>query len=116
MIKGTEESNDEAAARSRLSERLKSWSGIEPRADFADEVWARIRNEPETLSPAFLLAGIRVPMLWANALAAMLGLAVGMGAGLMSLSGRHVSSDDNPLLKPDTVAGSYLAMLSGGGR
>jgi len=59
------------------------------------------------------MAGIRVPIARANALAAMLGLAGGIGAGLMSLSGRQVSGDNNPLLKPDTVAGSYLAMLFG---
>ena len=103
----------------KLKERLQTWRGIEPRADFAVEVWRRVTAAPavgldwfETLHEWF---GVQ-PVL-ANAAAALIAVAIGIGSTFaLAQSQRDLLTISTPTLKGQTLAGTYLAMASGGTR
>lgn len=102
----------------RLRALLMQWKGVEPQADFEAAVWRRIRvaqGNDQGLKP--ILEACRewlAPLPpWVNVAAAAAGIIVGVGVGLINSrapDGRH---GVEPLLHPQTFAGSYLAMTTG---
>jgi len=91
----------------KLKQLLGQWREIEPRAQFEADVLRRIRQTvPETRS----IGWFNAPLLWANAVAVLMGIVVGAYAGLSPISNRN----DVALLKPGTLTGNYVSMISGG--
>ena len=107
-----------------LSALLREWQGIEPEPCFEASVWQRIRQdaaraasrEPDLPRPGvswleWLLPG----RVWATAMTLLLFISAGSLLGM--LAGRSTPHhEDSPLLQPQTLAGSFLAMNTGGAR
>jgi hypothetical protein len=91
----------------KLKQLLGQWREIEPRAQFEADVFRRIRQTaPEARTTGWFSA----PLIWANAVALLMGVVVGAYAGLSPISNRQ----DVALLKPGTLTGNYVSMISGG--
>jgi hypothetical protein len=91
----------------KLKQLLGQWRDIEPRAQFEADVLRRIRQaEPEPRTPGWFSA----PLIWANAVALLMGVVVGAYAGLSPISNRQ----DVAVLKPGTLTGNYVSMITGG--
>jgi len=105
----------------RLTGLLHEWRAIEPRANFEAAVWRRIRTaaapEPQAI-PAFSLLRewLHPRTAWVSAMAAALGILVGVWAGVSARGARNEHQVAEPLLHPQTLAGSYLAMVTGDAR
>jgi hypothetical protein len=104
-----------------LSTLLREWKGVEPPADFEAAVWRRIRTasalEPRGLSLiGFVRDWILPHPAWASVVAAAAAIVVGGWAGISTPMAREDRQDAEPLLHAQTLAGSYLAMASGGSR
>ena len=102
----------------RLTALLREWQGVEPRADFDAAVWRRIRTasvaEPGTLSFVSILRDrVLSQPVWATALAAAAAVVIGFLAGIVVPASHEGHAAGEPLLNAQTVAGSYLAMVSG---
>ncbi len=105
----------------RLSALLREWKGWEPSSGFEVAVWRRIRSasvpEQRRLPVIELLREWFVPRpVWANALAAAAGIAIGIGLAFSIPGARDRRQNDLPLLSSQTLSGSYLAMVTGGTR
>ncbi|MCX7010891.1 MAG: hypothetical protein NTY53_27235 [Kiritimatiellaeota bacterium] len=103
----------------KLKERLRAWRGIEPRADFEAEVWRRVAATPTVGLDWFLALrewfGVRPAL--ASVAALLLAIAVGIGSLTMLSQPQHTLLVINtPTLQGQTLAGTYLAMTSGGTR
>ena len=102
----------------RLSTLLKEWSAVEPSPAFDQGVWARIRRETVTAPPRvalldFLRLALARPA-WAAAAAAVIGIGLGIVAALVAPRPAVAGPQTERLLQRDTLAGSYLAMTTGG--
>ena len=96
---------------------MGQWKGIEPRPDFEARVWARIRSGEVSEAPGWRdYAGnwFPAPPVWVTAMAASLAILIGAFAGLASAPTHPPHAD--PLLHPQTLAGSYLALVERGAR
>lgn len=90
----------------KFKQLLGQWHEIEPRAQFEADVMRRIRQSaPETGKTGWF-----GQLAWANAMALVLGITIGTVAGLSPITSRQ----DVALIKPGTVAGNYVSMISGG--
>jgi len=101
----------------RLTAVLGRWKGVEPRPDFEALVWARIRNGEAAERPGWFDDArdwIFVRPAWATAMAASLAILIGALAGLVSAPPHRPHAE--PLLHPQTLAGSYLALVERGAR
>jgi hypothetical protein len=112
------ESGKGPARDERLSALLQQWKSVEPQADFEAAVWRRIRADRvadrgrrrfveswrEWLAP--------LPA-WVNVAAAAAGIVVGIGMGFSMAAAPGGRQADEPLLHPQTLAGSYLTMATG---
>lgn len=102
----------------RLSSLLREWKGVEPRPSFEATVWRRIRaaSAPEShaLSGLWLLREWCTPrMAWVGAMTVALSILTGVGAGFSTPRTHHAREAADPLLHPQTLAGSYLTMVAG---
>lgn len=105
----------------RLRALLRAWKGVEPQASFETAVWRRIRAvsaaEQSRLSAAAAWREWFVPRpAWVNAVAAAAGVVVGVGLAFSTPAVRDGSRGDAPLLHSQTLAGSYLTVVTGGTR
>jgi hypothetical protein len=126
----------------RLKDLLNEWKDIEPSPNFETQVWRRIHagsaSEPATILAVPLSACLpeRVRSqsggaqagavrewfffhrtLWVNAAAAVVGIILGLWAGLSPpAQAGNSHSPGEPLLHSRTIAGSYLVMAAGGGK
>ena len=103
----------------RLDALLSQWKGIEPGAAFEAGVWRRIRvasaAEPRGLSLIEMLRDWIVPRpAWSSAIAAAAAILIGIWAGFSAPPARAGRQAAEPLLNPQTLAGSYLTMVTGG--
>lgn len=103
----------------RLRVLLKAWPAVEPSRTFDQGVWARIRRETVTVPPRLtvidFLRRVLMQPAWTVAAAAVIGLGMGVIVTLIvprPLAGMQAER----LLQRDTLAGSYLAMTTGGMR
>ena len=116
------ESNKTQEADERLSGLLHEWRAFEPKANFESAVWRRIRAASVADQAGLSLSGIFRNWLmarpaWASAVAASVAILLGAGAGLSSLPGAGSAGQAvEPLLHSQTLAGAYLAMVTGGTR
>ncbi len=103
------------AADERLGALLRQWDGIEPRTNFEASVWRRIHSTPATVTREFwpdVWRGLFAPpMAWANAALVAVASLAGVWAGT-ALPRESRAAD--PLLYAETLAGSYLNMMTGG--
>jgi hypothetical protein len=111
----------EAHSDERLHALLHEWKGVEPRANLEAAVWRSLRTAavPVPRGLAFILAvrdWILPPPVWAGALSATAAILVGVFAGVSTSAGRDSRVAAEPLLHARTLAGSYLAMVTGGAR
>ena len=98
----------------KLKALLSQWRGLSPKAGFEADVWRRIR-EPSLERAGWLnqITGwLASQPAWANAVAALAGVAIGAAAGLGPVSNRQ----EVAILKPGTLTGNYVSMISGGAR
>lgn len=105
----------------RLSALLHEWKDVEPPVGFEAAVWQRIRAVPTPEQRRLSLRdawrewfGPRP--VWVNAVAAAAGIIIGVGlafSGAVLRDGRHA---DDRLLHSETLAGSYLTMVTGENR
>ena len=100
-----------------MNERLRAWRGIEPRADFEAEVWRRVAAEPVAGLDWFLALrdwfGVRPAL--ASAAALLLAVAIGLGSTYaLAQPAREGLAISTPSLQGSTLAGTYLAMTTGG--
>ena len=105
----------------RLSALLDQWKSIEPQANFEAVVWRRIRAasapEQQPLPVAIILRDWFVPRsAWVNAAAVAAGILVGVGLAFFAPAARGGRHANEPLLHAQTLAGSYLTMVTGGPR
>lgn len=100
----------------RLDALLHEWKGMEPGAHFESTVWRRVRraSAPKPVIPFWRDWLIPAPA-WVSAMAAMLGILVGVWSGF-SVPAAHSGHAAEPLLHAQTLAGSYLAMVTGDAR
>ena len=103
------------AADERLGALLRRWDGIEPRTNFEASVWRRIHSAPATeargFQPGVLRGLVAPPMVWANAALVAVAILAGVWAGTAR---PRESRAVDPLLYAETLAGSYLNMVTGG--
>ena len=101
----------------KLSALLQTWRGCEPSPGFNEQVWRRIRattNRAEgTIGAEWLLAWIRPHPVWLGAIAASAAVVVGAMAGLATRLEPNGHHDAEALLHAQTLAGSYLEVVSG---
>lgn len=88
---------------------LRRWSDVAPEDDFNDKVWRRIRMaaDDDQRRHAFWEKGN--PAWFRAAMAASLGIAMGIGSAFATSFSPH----EEPLLRQDTVAGSYIRLAAG---
>ena len=117
MPNGCKMDEQTKAGDERLGRVLRTWDGIEPRTDFKEGVWRRIRSAPVEEERGSWLDVWRdllaPPWAWANAALVAVAVLAGVWAG--TALPREARAAD-PLLNTDTVAGSYLIMMTGGAR
>jgi hypothetical protein len=102
----------------RLDALLSQWRAIEPAADFEAGVWRRIRSaaaaEPHGLTLIDIMRDWIVPQpAWSSAIAAAAAILIGIWAGSSAPSARAGRQAAEPLLQAQTLAGSYLTMVTG---
>ena len=105
-----------------LRNQLRQWRGIEPRADFEAAVWRRIATTNAVATPeqswfAFWRAWLDMQPAWASAAAVLVGILVGVGSAItLAQPSYDRLAISAPALHGQTLAGTYLAMTSGGTR
>lgn len=102
----------------RLTALLHEWRGVEPQANFEAAVWRRIRAVPTPEQRRLSMGeawrewfGPR--LVWVNAIAAAAGVVIGVGLAFSGTGLRDDRHANEPLLHSETLAGSYLAMMTG---
>ena len=99
----------------QLNERLRAWRGIEPRADFEAEVWRRVAAPVAGLDWFLALRewfGVRPAL--ASAAALLVAVAVGLGSTFaLAQPARDGLAISTPSLHGSSLAGTYLAMITG---
>jgi len=105
----------------RLKALLQQWHGIEPRSDFESCVWRRIRAvaAEESTAPGFwvILRGwLSTEPPWVHAVAATLGILVGVSLALSMPQTRTGPEFATPLVQVQSLTDAYLTMVSGGTR
>jgi hypothetical protein len=114
------ESRETLESNERLSALLHEWKDIEPQANFEAAVWRRIRAvstpEQRRFTTATTLEWFTPHPVWVNAMAVAAGIAVGVGLAFSTPAMRDIHQTDETLLRSQTLAGSYLAMLAEGTR
>jgi hypothetical protein len=94
----------------KFKQLLGQWREIEPRAQFGADVLRRIRQAaPE--QPGWL-ERFGLQPIWVQAVAMLAGITIGLHAGLNPAP----AAQDAALLKPGTLTGNYVSMISGGGQ
>ncbi len=119
MTQVTERPDDATRADdARLSAALKGWHVVEPSPGFDQGVWDRIRREAVATPPRLtVIEFLRLTLLqpaWAAAAAAVIGVGIGIGVALVTPRSAAFGIQTERLLQRDTLAGSYLAMTTGG--
>lgn len=110
---GKEHAEPNPARDEAFSARMREWRAPEPRAGFEEAVWRRIRSEaaPRSIRGWGSLWDWLLPHpVLAGAATAAVALVLGALAGVI-LPGR--APDDHALLRPGTVAGTYLDLSNG---
>lgn len=102
----------------RLTALLHEWRGIEPRPDFETTVWRRIHTASAPEQRRFpVVTTLRewfVPRpAWVNAMTAAAGVAVGVGLAFYAPAAHDGGQAAAPLLHAQTLAGSYIMMVTG---
>ena len=120
-IRFKSERNKAKGGEERLSGLLKAWKGPEPKANFEAAVWRRIRAAaaptPQGLNVVMIVREWLVARpAWVSATAAAAGIIVGVGLAFSTPAVRDGRQADEPLLHSQTLAGSYLTMVTGGAR
>ena len=105
----------------RLSALLHEWKEMEPRANFEADVRRRIRaaSMPSRLGLVVLtvLREWLVPRpAWVSAAAAAAGVVAGVGLAFSAPAARDGRQTPEPLMSSKALAGSYLALATGGTR
>ncbi len=104
----------------QLKTLLKRWPEIEPRPAFDQDVLRRIRLERTKDAGVSGLWAARLTSRWGIVAVVLAAAAVGaVLAGVTPVYGKGdgPAADSVPdLLAEDSVSGSYVAMLNGGGR
>jgi hypothetical protein len=112
--KTTKESDNAQQVDTRLTTLLKQWEPPQPSPNFEAAVWRRI-DASQSQSTMFQWRILRPA--WSAPIAAAAGLMIGIGLALalptQQRPARHIAG---PLFHSQTVAGSYLAMTTGGTR
>jgi hypothetical protein len=96
----------------KLKSLLAQWRNIDPPQDFDSAVWRRIRGT-SLEGPGWLeeiRAWVWTQPAWATVLAVVVGMAMGGYAGFSRAPDRGQVA----LLRPGTLAGNYVSMVSGG--
>lgn len=119
--RAAERETEQCARDAHLSTLLRQWKGVEPSADFETAVWRRIRtasaSEPRSLSIiGFVRDWILSHPALASVAAAAAAIVVGGLAGISVPMTQESHQAAEPLLHTQTLAGSYLAMATGGSR
>ena len=104
----------------RLSALLRQWKGTEPTAAFKAAVWRRIRtaSAQETYALPEITLRPRWSVLraaWANAATVAAGIVIGVGLALFAPA-REGGRTHEPLVQSHTLAGAYVALVTGGNR
>ena len=104
-----------------LSRLLQEWQGIEPRVNFEEGVWRRIRavaasSQQPNPARAILRSWFVPRPVWVSAAATVAGVVLGVGLAFSTSAARDARPTDEPLLYARTLAGSYLTMVTGGAR
>jgi hypothetical protein len=94
----------------KLKQLLGQWREIEPRAQFEADVWRRIRQPAPQYQGWLERFGLQP--IWVQAVAMLAGITIGLHAGLSP----SPVTKDVALLKPGTLTGNYVSMISGGGQ
>lgn len=100
----------------RLTEQLRPWRGVEPRADFEAEVWRRVAAVPVSNMEWFetLRQWFGVQPAWAGAAAVLIAIFIGLSSARMAPRDRLTLN--TPTLYGQTLTSTYLSMTSGGVR
>ena len=114
----TEESNDNGSD-PRLTALLREWKDIKPAANFESAVWSNIRTASgikaeRIIFGATLREWFAPRPAWVSATAAAAGIVAGISLAFSTAATRSSHADDDPLLESQTLAGSYIAMVTGG--
>ncbi|TAN39092.1 MAG: hypothetical protein EPN23_00505 [Verrucomicrobia bacterium] len=100
----------------RLTEQLRQWRGIEPRAGFEAEVWQRVAaiRVPNGEWFEMLRQWFGLQPAWASAAAALIAVAVGISStNALAQPPRSQLAMNTPTLNGQTLASTYLAMATG---
>jgi hypothetical protein len=112
--KTTKEADAEQQVDTRLTALLKQWDTPQPSPNFEAAVWRRVdaSQQKATIIPWLMLRPA-----WSAPIAAAAGLMIGIGLALaLPTQQRPAGHSAGPLFHSQTVAGSYLAMTTGGTR
>lgn len=104
----------------KLSRLLASWKGISPGNGFEEAVWRKVKTAPlisvesDSGSGSFLALIMRRPV-WLNAVAASLGVIVGISVSLAHRFGsRDAEMHNESRPHSGALSGAYISMLRGG--
>ncbi len=100
-------------ANDRLRNLLQKWEAVEPAPGFESAVWQKIRAAPAE-APRRIRFELRPA--WMNVAAAAAGVLLGVGLAFFTDATPGERHTNEPLLQARTLAGSYLAMATGGAR
>jgi len=102
----------------RLAQLLAQWPGLPPAAGFEAAVWRRIRagEVREVSAGRRVLEWLTYRPVAASAWAAAAGVLVGVGLALTWPARPPAYPSGSPLLSAHSVAGAYMAMVTGGVR
>jgi hypothetical protein len=92
----------------KLKQLLGQWREIEPRPQFNADVLRRIRQPLPQYQGWLERFGLQP--IWAQAVAMLAGITIGLYAGLSPAPAAQAVA----LLKPGTLTGNYVSMISGG--
>jgi hypothetical protein len=92
----------------KLQQLLGQWREIEPRAQFEADVLRRIRQTAPQHQGWLEQFGLQP--VWVQAVAMLAGITIGLHAGLNPAP----TEKNGALLKPGTLTGNYVSMISGG--
>ena len=105
----------------RLKAVLQQWRGPEPAANFTSGVWRRVRASPAASPQAagvwtILRGWLTADPAWVQAVAAAVGIVVGIGAAFAGPPPCAFDLAPAPFAHSQTLAGAYVSMVSGGMR
>ncbi|MEI6165622.1 MAG: hypothetical protein WCS52_00355 [bacterium] len=93
-----------------LTTLLQEWQGINTGVTFETEVWSKIHRTSQPTTREWATPSLS----WINAMAAAAGLVLGIGLAFNVPSTPDRNHAETSLLHAQTLAGSYLAMATGG--